>query len=34
VLPHVHLRPIDLVVFQEPSFPKEQDTLSCRGFHA
>jgi hypothetical protein len=34
VLPHVHIRPIDLVVFQEPSFRKEQDTLSCRGFHA
>ena len=31
---HVHLRPIDLVVFQEPSLRKEQETSSCGGFHA
>jgi hypothetical protein len=33
-LPAVHLRPIDLVVFQEPSSVNGQETSSCRGFHA
>ena len=30
----LHTRPIDLVVFQEPTFPKEPETSSCGGFHA
>ena len=34
VLPRVHPRPIDLVVFQEPSPPKGQETSSHGGFHA
>jgi len=33
-LPALHTRPIDLVVFQEPTFPKEPETSSCGGFHA
>ena len=33
-LPAVHLRPIDLVVFQEPLSPKGPETSSGRGFHA
>ena len=33
-LPYLHTRPIDLVVFQEPTFPKEPETSSCGGFHA
>ena len=34
VLPRVHPRPIDLVVFQEPSHLAVQETSSCREFHA
>lgn len=33
-LPALHIRPIDLVVFQEPMLPKQPETSSCRGFHA
>ncbi len=33
-LPAVHPRPIDLVVFQEPSLPKQREASSWRGFHA
>ena len=31
---YLHTPPIDLVVFQEPSSGKGQETWSCRGFHA
>jgi len=34
VLPRVHPRPIDLVVFQEPSCLAALETSSCREFHA
>ena len=30
----LHFRPIDLVVFQEPSLVTQPETCSCRGFHA
>ena len=30
----LHLRPINLVVFQESSSLAGQETSSCRGFHA
>ena len=33
-LPAVHLRPIDLVVFQEPSSPKGQEAWSWGGLRA
>ena len=33
-LPAVHVRPIDLVVFQEPVQLALRETWSCGGFHA
>ena len=33
-LPALHTRPIDLVVYQEPSPVNVQETSSCGGFHA
>ena len=30
----LHFQPIDVVVYDGPSFPKETETLSCGGLHA